>query len=113
MDRSGEKIKEVRARRRRVGILDGDGRKPGGCCPSSALGFATGGASRRGRESSGRSVGRHGKRVSSKYTSEELTMLREAGTQTVYAPGMLAVLQRWMPTSARGLIRVLERQLEV
>eukprot|EP00965_Chrysotila_dentata_P218433 6190573-Pleurochrysis_carterae.AAC.1 len=35
-------------------------------------------------------------------------MLRDAGIQIVYAPGMLAVLQRCMPTSARGSSRALD-----
>eukprot|EP00965_Chrysotila_dentata_P193985 6176083-Pleurochrysis_carterae.AAC.1 len=52
--------------------------KPGGCFPSSALGLATGGASRWDGEVLERSEGRHGKSVSSKYTSDVLRTLREA-----------------------------------
>eukprot|EP00965_Chrysotila_dentata_P000315 10234-Pleurochrysis_carterae.AAC.1 len=61
--------------------------RPGGCVPSSALRAATGGASRCGGDEWGWSRGRQGNRVSSKYTSEVVTMFLEAGIQMLYEPG--------------------------
>eukprot|EP00965_Chrysotila_dentata_P037072 1233618-Pleurochrysis_carterae.AAC.1 len=68
--------------------------RPGGCVPSSALRAATGGASRCGGDEWGWSRGRQGNRVSSKYTSEVVTMFLEVGIQMLYEPGMLEVRQR-------------------
>eukprot|EP00965_Chrysotila_dentata_P021148 700344-Pleurochrysis_carterae.AAC.1 len=78
---------EKRRRTRRAEMSAGKGAvtagKPGGCAPSSMPELATGGASRCDGEASECPTGRHGKSVSSKYTSDVVTTLREAGIHTL------------------------------
>eukprot|EP00965_Chrysotila_dentata_P254613 6211939-Pleurochrysis_carterae.AAC.2 len=52
--------------------------------------------------------GFQGNTFSSKYTSEECTTRGMLGIYTLYAPGVVRLRPRLMPTHARGSIRVFE-----
>eukprot|EP00965_Chrysotila_dentata_P255798 6212343-Pleurochrysis_carterae.AAC.1 len=52
--------------------------------------------------------GFQGNTFSSKYTSEVSTTRGMLGTYTLYAPGVVRLRPRLMPTHARGSIRVFE-----
>eukprot|EP00965_Chrysotila_dentata_P000416 13985-Pleurochrysis_carterae.AAC.1 len=52
-------------------------------------------------------VSSHGKRSSSKYTSEVVTMRLALGTQMLYAPGERTLRPRLIPTHARASMVVL------
>eukprot|EP00965_Chrysotila_dentata_P248648 6208454-Pleurochrysis_carterae.AAC.2 len=55
-------------------------------------------------ESDGCAALRHGKSVSSKYTSDEITTHPELGTHTWYAPGERTLLRKFIPTQTLGSI---------